>query len=575
MSYVNIRLYFQNKLEEANEMTAVNAHSFIEENINESKDIIDNVYTNKTLYSEIIYLMENGYNKHLEHKMDKLFKSQENKFNGFENYFNSCLIRNSSMTGISICSLKQDEVFVYNLKTGVVFPKNSDETNILEQSTESFDSLKIMPSHKAHYLESQVNVFSIAYCVKERFTTSNLGFIIIDYEINSLKNKLSISVKEFQGRIAVFTLQGGIIFDTAGKPEYKNLFSDLKNNITSSDTYKSNMIHTVTSASTGILTAAVLPKQAIYTYLSMLTKTIFFIAGICILAILLLTTFAIKRFSTRIASLVQGIKTIKKGDLSYRIEVEKNGDELSEIAVSFNGMCQDLKNYIDKAYMADIKQKNAQIKVLQSQINPHLLYNTLESIRMRVLAGDDKEAGEMIYLLASFYRSTIKEKMVISISEEAKYAKMYLELHNIKSINQISVIFDVDEELSDFGILKHTLQPLIENFICHGINMDREDNQLIIKVCKENGDICILIEDNGTGISKEKLDTIKKALKSGSESQIGIGIKNVHERIVLLFGDGYGLKIMSSLGQGTAVYIGVPAILKEEMEQYVQSFHRR
>lgn len=574
MSYINIRLYFHDKLRAANEATAVNAHSFIDEKTTESKNIIENIYTNKMLYTEIIYLMENGYNKHLEYKMDRLFKSQENKYNGFENYFNSCLIRNDSMTGISIYSLKQDEVFVYALKTGVVFKKSSDEMNLLEQWTESFDSTKIIPSHKAHYLENQVNVFSIAYCVKERFTTSNLGFIIIDYKVDAIENKISLSAKELQGRIIVFTPQGGIIFDTAGKPDYKNLFSKLKNNNNSSDTYKSSMIYTVTSASTGILTAAVLPKQAIYTYLSMLTKTIFFIAGICIMAILLLTTFAIKRFSIRIASLVQGIKTIKKGDLSYRIEVEKNGDELSEIAVSFNGMCQDLKNYIDKAYMADIKQKNAQIKVLQSQINPHLLYNTLESIRMRVLAGDDKEAGEMIYLLASFYRSTIREKMVISISEEANYAKMYLELHNIKSINHISVIFDVDEELSDFGILKHTLQPLIENFICHGINLDRGNNRLIIKVYKENEDICILIEDNGIGISKEKLDTIEKALKSGSESQIGIGINNVHERLVLLFGDGYGLRIMSNLGQGTAVYIRIPAIPRGEMEQYVQSFHR-
>ncbi|HEY9061812.1 MAG TPA: histidine kinase [Pseudobacteroides sp.] len=558
-------------------MAAASVHSYIEEKTNESRDIIDNIYTNKILYTEILYLMENGYNKHLEYKMNKLFESQDNKYNGFENYFNSCLLRDAGMTGISIYSIKQDEAFVYSLNCGVVFPKDGYVINAIGKFNNSFESLRILPSHNAHYLRNsnRKNVFSMAYIVKEKFTSNNLGFIVIDYAVDSIKNKLSASAKEYHVGITVFTPQGGIIYDLLGKPEYHNLFSDLKNNNTSSAIHKNNMIHTITSGSVGIVTAAVLPRQSVFSHSSVFTKTIFFIACIFIIAILVFTAFSIKRFSTRIASLVHGTKIIKQGNLSYRIDAAKNGDELSEIAVSFNDMCEDLKNYIDRAYVSEINQKNAQIKELQAQINPHFLYNTLESIRMRILAGENKEAGDMIYLLSKYYRSTVKEKMVINIWEEIRHAKMYVELHNIRSSYVVFVKFNIEEELSDYGILKHTLQPLIENYICHGINMEREDNLLNINVYKNEKDIFISLEDNGNGISKEKLDDIKENLERGSNNtQSGIGIKNVHDRIVLFFGEGYGLTIKSSTGQGTSITIRIPAIPKEEMEVYVQSFHR-
>ncbi|WP_207642372.1 sensor histidine kinase [Pseudobacteroides cellulosolvens] len=574
MASVNIKLYFKSKLKEANEMAAVSIHSYIEEKTNESRDIIDNIYTNKVLYTEILYLMENGYNKHIEYKMNKLFESQDNKYNGFENYFNSCLLRDAGITGISIYSSKQVEAFVYSLNCGVTFPKDSYVIKSLEKWNESFESIRILPSHNAHYLSNPKNVFSMVYIVKERFTSNNLGFIVIDYAVDGIKSKLPISAKGYHVEIAVFTPQGTSIYVSSGKLEYQHLFSDLKNNNTSSVIHKNNMIYTMTSGNMGIITVAVLPNQYVLSHSSVFTKTIFLIACIFIVAILLFTAFSINRFSSRIASLVHGIKIIKQGNLSYRIDTAKSGDELSEIAVSFNGMCEDLKNYIDRAYMSEINQKNAQIKELQAQINPHFLYNTLESIRMRVLAGENKEAGDMIYLLASYYRSTVKGKMVIGIWEEIKHAKMYVELHNIKSTYMVFVEFHTDEELSDYGILKHTLQPLIENYICHGINWEKDDNQLVISVYKKEKDIFISLEDNGNGIAKEKLDDIKETLERGSKkTQNGIGIKNVHDRTVLFFGDGYGLTIKSSAGQGTSITIRIPAIPKEEMEVYVQSFH--
>ena len=395
MSSININNYFLTKSKEAIETAAKNMHSFIEEKITESGEIIDNILTNKVLYNEILYLMENGYNKHLEYKMDKLFASQENKYNGFENYFNSCLLRDKDMTGISIYSSKQDEAFLYSLNCGVIFPKDSYVVNSLEKYKDSLESINILPNHKAHYPVDRKDVFSIAYIVKERFNSNILGYIVIDYAVDGIKNKLKVSEKENNIGISVFTQQGEIIYHSLGEPEFSHIFNDLKYNNTSSSIYKNNIVHSITSGSVGIVTAAVLPKQSVYSQSSVYAKTIFLIACIFIIAIIVFAAFSIKRFSTRIASLIDGIKIIKQGNLSFRIDVPKNGDELSEIAVSFNEMCEELNNYIDRAYVSEINRKNAKIRELQAQINPHFLYNTLESIRMRILSGENKEAGRV------------------------------------------------------------------------------------------------------------------------------------------------------------------------------------
>ncbi len=152
---------------------------------------------------------------------------------------------------------------------------------------------------------------------------------------------------------------------------------------------------------------------------------------------------------------------------------------------------------------------------------------------------------------------------------------MYLELNNRRLGDKISVEFDAGEETLDLGIIKHTIQPVIENYIIHGMNAARKDNRLMITISKSNEDIQIRVFDNGNGIPKEKLDIIVQSLETtGGENVLArgsnIGLVNVNERIKLLFSREYGLAIQSREGAGTTVFIKMPAMSREEMERYVQ-----
>lgn len=589
MASVNINIYYRNKVIEANEQVLVDASSYIEQKISAATDIIQSLYTNPLLYSEILCLMENGYNKHLEYKLNNFFSSRENRYNGFENHFHSCLTRDSGLLGICIYGGKQDKAFVYSSKSRIIYPKDNHITKYLNESPRDSYNPKVIPAHPVNYLgkgSGQIMAFSVAYGVKERFTSKTTGFIVIDYTVEGMKNSLFKSgtqrrpLQNYLGNVLALTPQGGIVFDSSGR-KYGDpypYFFELKNGKKDRGIYRNNIIHTAVSGSTGLFTTAILPKKAIRKYASSFEQAIILIALGCIITILLFTGFAIRTFSKRTGVVTEGIKKIRRGDLSARIPVKNNGDELSEIALSFNAMCEDLNTHIGRVYLSEISRKNAQIKALQAQINPHFLYNTLESIRMRALASGAKDAGDMIYLLASLFRNSIKDDMVISIHEEIKYAKMYLALHNIRFGDQITVEFDAGEETLDLGIIKHTIQPVIENYIIHGMNSTRKDNRLRIMISKSDQDVRISIEDNGNGIQKEKLEAIVTHLKNnGGEnpraSGSNIGLANVNERIKLLFGHEYGLEIQSREGGGTRVAMKIPAMPKEDMERYVQGVH--
>ncbi|HEX3045557.1 MAG TPA: sensor histidine kinase [Bacillota bacterium] len=591
MTLVNISVYYRNKIIEANEQALSDAVGYIEQKIGAATDIIQNLYTNPSLYTEILYLMENGYNKHLEYKLDNFFSSRENRYNGFENYFHSCLTRDSGLIGICIYSGGQDKAFVYSAQSRIIYPKDSRITNYLNESPRDSTNPKVIPAHPVSYFvngPNQTMAFSMAYGVKERFTSKTIGFIVLDYGVDGVahacarKNSLfeagtaARSGHNYQGNIVALTPKGEVIFDLSGL-KYGALYPDfqaLKNGKKNHPIYMDNIIHTTVSANTGILAAAILPEGYVDKAASSSNRTIFLIALTCIIAILLFTAFAIRAFSKRTGVVMEGIKKIRQGDLSARIFVKNDGDELSEIALSFNATCEDLNTYINRVYLAEINRKNAQIKALQAQINPHFLYNTLESIRMRILASGAREAGDMIYLLASLFRYSVKEEMVISIHEEIKYARMYLALHNIRFGEQIAVDFDIAEETLDLGIIKHTIQPVIENYIIHGMNPTHRDNWLKVTISKNNQAIQIRITDNGAGIPEEKLAGIVASLEKNGEEKAhtggaNIGLANVNERIKLLFGPGYGLTIQSREGEGTTVAITMPAIPGEDMKRYV------
>ena len=574
MAILNINNSIKSREAEINVKALTYGNNYFEKKISSSRNIVEHIYTTNSLHSEIVYIMNNGYNKHLEYKYDKLLSSTDDKYNGFERYFDSCIGRDSEIVGIGIYSNIQEKAFIYSESGLSIYNKDSLITNYVSKQAESTQGIVIIPSHKANYKGSDdSNVFTVAYQIKDTFSSDILGYISIDYTVGGIKNELNRFINDYKGTVLILTQEGQTIFDSSDRyyhgvcPLYNSLVSPNEEN----DFFKNNIVETTISQDYGTLTAAMVPLEMLANDKYLSIRKILLIAFLCITATLFFTFIIMKTFSKRVEALMSGIKDIDSGNLSTRISVKSKQDEISEIAESFNNMCDNLNEYIEKVYIADIKQKNAELKALQAQINPHFLYNTLESIRMRAIVDGSRDVAQMIYLLSTLFRNSVKQKSIISIGEEIKYCKMYLELFNMRFIDNVNVIFDVKEDIHNWGILKHSIQPIIENYIIHGIDTQIKDNLLKVSIFKHDGDIYIYVIDNGSGIDEERLKQLKEYIRNPDlESGLSLGLSNVNERIVLLFGNSYGLDLYSESGKGTVVMLKLPAMTREEMERDVQ-----
>ncbi|MDY3919664.1 MAG: sensor histidine kinase [Candidatus Limivivens sp.] len=292
---------------------------------------------------------------------------------------------------------------------------------------------------------------------------------------------------------------------------------------------------------------------------------------ICILAVFLGVLIS-SQFHRRMKALVEAMQRVERGQLDTEVLVASE-DEIGQISASFNEMCKKLQNYIDQVYSAEIQRKNAQLNALQAQIDPHFLYNTLESIKSQALKSGDHEAANMVCLLGNLFRwsSNFQEKIVY-LEDELDYVRSYLELMNYRFANQLDIDVSIEERYLDYGIPKLILQPIIENTIRHGFSGTGEKKIVGIVVKQKQEKLEITVFDNGKGISKEKLRKIQEGLEEHplNETGAGVGIRNVHQRIRLMFGSSWGLMIRSIENMGTAIKIVLPAMDKKEMEQFVQ-----
>ena len=209
----------------------------------------------------------------------------------------------------------------------------------------------------------------------------------------------------------------------------------------------------------------------------------------------------------------------------------------------------------------EINLRKTELKALQAQINPHFLYNTLDSISWMCEQGKNAEAVRMVGALARLFRISISRgHEMIPIRDELQHAESYLEIQAQRYKDQFTYVFDVDENCLDYLCHKITLQPIIENAIYHGINGLVDDGEITVSVREDGEDILFTVEDNGTGMTAEQISEI---MGREAGDRTGIGIKNVDDRLKIYFGSAYGITIESVPDEGTSVYIRLPKVLED------------
>ena len=284
---------------------------------------------------------------------------------------------------------------------------------------------------------------------------------------------------------------------------------------------------------------------------------------IVILYVTLKKTFS--KYQTQVVDLVETIHDIAQGEQGKRIDLTKKDQELLLIAETTNDMLDRLERNIHDIYQLELSQKDAHMRALQAQINPHFMYNTLEFIRMYAVMENQNELADIIYEFSSLLRNNISDERETTLKQEVEFCRKYSYLCMVRYPKSIAYGFKIDPGLEEMHIPKFTLQPLVENYFAHGVDHRRTDNVISIKALKKEGYVEILVTDNGRGMPAEKLAEIQDKLAQRifehtvdySGKRQSIGIVNVHERFVLYFGGRYNISVESVEKEGVRYRITI------------------
>ena len=302
---------------------------------------------------------------------------------------------------------------------------------------------------------------------------------------------------------------------------------------------------------------------ALNSRISSMKKITILCAIVSLVIIFILSYILTKRITAPLANLSGHMEKMDYQSLSHKMSSHVSYREINQLYTGYNHMLERIETLIDKVYYEQLRQKDAQYEALQAKINPHFLYNTLQSISSLAILGrnDDIESvsnalGEMLEYL------TYEKNDQVPLSRELNYVKSYVQIQLLRYNNSFTATYEIEPATLSCRLSKLLLQPVVENAIKHGLEPKHSEGLLYIRTRIENDLLIIEVEDNGIGMDREALEKLieKTNMPGKDNSQKSIGLSNVQERIHLKYGTDYGIEIHSILHSGTSVKIVIPAI---------------
>jgi len=313
------------------------------------------------------------------------------------------------------------------------------------------------------------------------------------------------------------------------------------------------------------ITAAV-PMSSFTGQLSRYVR-LFWISGIIALILSVLMVYVISSFITkRLSEMTDVIRNIQDGDLDCRYPVVFQ-DEISLIGNQFNHMVDEIQEYHITSAKQALNQREAELHALQSQINPHFLYNSLDCIRSTALVNDDVSAARQIQVLSNMFRYTVSSRdrnRLVTVREEIDHIQDYITMQKYRFEDRFAFSVIVDEQVMSMMTPRLILQPVVENAFTHGIRQMVSGGKLSVTGClDETGAVCFTVSDNGVGISSERLAFLQEQLSANpltSKDTPFMALVNTNDRLKIAYGQEYGITIESQEGMGTTVTVRIPAI---------------
>ena len=294
---------------------------------------------------------------------------------------------------------------------------------------------------------------------------------------------------------------------------------------------------------------------------------VLFVADLFLFLLAMINAFISDKISNPIKRLDGSVREIESGNLD--VEILPSGSyEVEHLGKSIKNMLGRIKVLMSDLVAEHNAKRKSEFDTLQSQINPHFLYNTLDIIVWMIENENSDKAVNIVTALAKFFRISLsKGKNIITVKDEVEHVRNYLMIQNMRFKNRFEYSIDVDEKVLSYSSLKLMLQPLVENAIYHGMEFMDGDGEIDVKVFKEDDSLYFTITDNGLGMSEDMVETLLSKDFVSSKKGSGIGVKNVNERIKLYFGSEYGLKVESEPDEGTKITIHLPAVVYGENDE--------
>jgi two-component system sensor histidine kinase YesM len=531
----------------------------------------------KTRLSDMIYMTTNVSERVFANdeimsfiKDEHTSESDFNKFYTTNNTLNECLTEYSQISCIRFYINK--EFFVYNSQFRQATPEIQNKywyKNAVQQKDKILWDITENSLDKKFYLSLTRAIYNDDKCIGVMVISINPNWI--ENMMNDDYNMAVLSVNDYKvfysntesihtgDVVNSFGLQNGAV----------NLRECVRHSIIPEKAY--TIIETFQYENTSNIFQVFLikPYSQISSVTNSVTKVYIWYMCLCFSLSVLLSLLLAIMFSKRVQYLKNQMHNVANGDFNMNYVVEGN-DEITELYYDLEQMVRSMQKLINEAYQAKIQtetfkvnQMEAEFRTLASQINPHFLYNTLETIRMKAYCNNDKETADLIKKLGKFMRRCLDVKYEnVSLESELEFTKSYLELQAARFGDRIS--YSIYSEVNrDYRILPLIIQPIVENAFVHGIEDSKSNGHISIRVTYVNSDVLITVKDNGKGIPEDKMDEIHEKLKKNDTSSgKSIGLTNVNKRIKMYHGDEYGLKIFSKENEGTTVQVFLPGIIK-------------
>lgn len=520
------------------------AAAYLEECRDIAEYIHEDLYKSGMELSDVLrYLTEEPWD-YQRHRLDIYIENKLKEYKGTEKFFADAFQAYQSLNHILLYSYERDEMTEYT-RDGKNYRREGGSE--LKERLEKMDF-------------AGEDGFSYLKEIRDPSTMQAKGCMLLGFQSKKFE---SIWKYYSQAELVVYNDAGSAVFDSSGSCDAQGILK-----AEGSGRLEEMLGAYIRQAQSGQYHAlSYLEKKGAAAIPLPVLLMILSVGGAVIAVGELAVRYYLKRLAARLDRILEGMTKVMEGDLNVRVPVEKKRDELDVIAAYFNEMCVRLDGHIKKQYLAEIEQKNAEMSALQSQINPHFLYNTLEAIRMKAVCNGDREVGKMLYSLAVTFRAQIKEADVITLAQELHYCKKYMELFEFRYQNQFQAAVECPEEYFQVPVIKFILQPVIENYFIHGMRMREADNQVKISVVKEEEVFRLIVEDNGRGMSEKEIEEQNRKLKEGiMEKQSSIGVANVNRRLKAVYGEECGVMMEAGKKGGLKVIL---TFRPEESEEKV------